>query len=360
MKNLSKDVEVGLEQDESIRIDGVSSTATKFGESFRGLFRWQQSFFKLVWKQAIIYYILYVSITLFYAYALNSAGQANFDAVASYLARYTSSLPVVLLLGFFTSTALNRWFNTMQNMPGTHRPISLFVTSLKDDAPDGPARVDRYIRYILLMWLLTFRIVCEPLRRRYPDLMTIQRAGFLRDHERLLLEKHKQQPGGKRTLPLVVYDWLNAILRDTCQKGYFLVTNDYGRNVDAVQALKKGGGNIIKFASKNIPVALIQAVTIAIYYYGMVSILGHQTAEKNYLTSVMSGYFPLPYALPFFFYYAWLKVGRIATDPFGDDDDDINMLTIFDGHINGAMRLRDTYGLKTATLFNEDSPSLLS
>ena len=74
----------------------------------------------------------------------------------------------------------------------------------------------------------------------------------------------------------------------------------------------------------------------------------------------MSGYFPLPYALPFFFYYAWLKVGRIATDPFGDDDDDINMLTIFDGHINGAMRLRDTYGLKTATLFNEDSPSLLS
>ena len=360
MKYLSKDVEVGLEQDESIRIDGVSSTATKFGESFRGLFRWQQSFFKLVWKQAIIYYILYVSITLFYAYALNSACQAKFDAVASYLARYTSSLPVVLLLGFFTSTALNRWFNTMQNMPGTHRPISLFVTSLKDDAPDGPARVDRYIRYILLMWLLTFRIVCEPLRRRYPDLMTIQRAGFLRDHERLLLEKHKQQPGGKRTLPLVVYDWLNAILRDTCQKNYFIVINDYGRNVDAVQALKKGGGNIIKFASKNIPVALIQAVTIAIYYYGMVSILGHQTAEKNYLTSVMSGYFPLPYALPFFFYYAWLKVGRIATDPFGDDDDDINMLTIFDSHINGAKRLRDTYGLKTALLFNEDSPSHLS
>jgi hypothetical protein len=252
--------------------------------------------FYQVWKQAIIYYLIYVSITLFYAFALDTGGQANFDAVASYLARYTSSLPVVLLLGFFTSTALNRWFNIMSSMPGTNRAITLFVVSLKDDTADGRARVDLYIRYVLLLWLLTFRIVCQPLRKRYPNLMAIQNAGFLSENERILLEMHKKQPGGtSKTCPLVVYDWLNALLRDTCQKGYFLVTNDFGRNIDAIQALKKGGGSIIKFATKNIPVALIQAVTIAIYCYGLVSILSHQIAEKHYLTSVMSGYFPLPY-----------------------------------------------------------------
>jgi hypothetical protein len=321
LKHPSKNVKVnlGIEMDESIQVDGVSATATKFGESFRGIFRWQQSFFKLViiflkvlveclqvsnvfldfyqvWKQAIIYYLIYVSITLFYAFALDTGGQANFDAVASYLARYTSSLPVVLLLGFFTSTALNRWFNIMSSMPGTNRAITLFVVSLKDDTADGRARVDLYIRYVLLLWLLTFRIVCQPLRKRYPNLMAIQNAGFLSENERILLEMHKKQPGGtSKTCPLVVYDWLNALLRDTCQKGYFLVTNDFGRNIDAIQALKKGGGSIIKFATKNIPVALIQAVTIAIYCYGLVSILSHQIAEKHYLTSVMSGYFPLPY-----------------------------------------------------------------
>jgi hypothetical protein len=62
--------------------------------------------------------------------------------------------------------------------------------------------------------------------------------------------------------------------------------------------------------------------------------------------------------LPFFFYYAWLKVGRIATDPFGSDEDDINMLNVLDGHINGARRLRNSYGAKIP--IPEDSPFLLS
>ena len=50
LKHPSKNVKVklGIEMDESIQVDGVSATATKFGESFRGIFRWQQSFFKLV------------------------------------------------------------------------------------------------------------------------------------------------------------------------------------------------------------------------------------------------------------------------------------------------------------------------
>lgn len=360
MKNPSQDPKFSIELDETVHTEGVAATATTFGESFRGIFQWERSFFKLVWKQAAIYYIIYVSVTLIYTFLLDSASRASFDAVASYFARYTSSLPVVLLLGFFTSTALNRWFSIMQSIPGTNRPIALYVVSLKDDVPDGHARVDRYARYVLLLWLLTFRIVCESLRRRYPSLAEIQKAGFLRDHERQLLEKHIEQPGGKKTVSLVVYDWLNALLRDTCQKGYFMVPNDFGRNIDAVQTLKKGGGNIIKFATKNIPVALIQAVTIAIYCYGLVSIMGHQVAEKHYLTSVMSGYFPLPYALPFFFYYAWLKVGRIATNPFGDDEDDINVLSIFNGHINGAMRLRSTYGLKVVSILREDSTFSLS
>jgi hypothetical protein len=49
-KHSNKDVNVniGIEAEESIHIEGVSATATKFGESFRGIFRWRQSFFKLV------------------------------------------------------------------------------------------------------------------------------------------------------------------------------------------------------------------------------------------------------------------------------------------------------------------------
>ena len=208
----------GIQHDQH---QGVSSTATKFGESLRGLLRWRKSFFKLVWKQALVYYLCYVSVTLIYTYGLTEPWhKENFEALARELGKYTNSLPVVLLLGFFTSSSLNRWFAINSSMPGTSRPITCFVVSLSPDAVDGPIRVDLYIRYVLLIWLLTFRSVSKALRRRYPNLMVIQQTGLLMDHERRLLEKHRDaSPSGKITSPLVVFDWLNVIIKDTARKG---------------------------------------------------------------------------------------------------------------------------------------------
>lgn len=200
---------------------GVSSTATKFGESLRGLFCWHKSFFKLVWKQALVYYFVYVSVTLVYTYGLTEPKQKeNFEALAREVGKYTNSLPVVLLLGFFTSAALNRWFVINSNMPGTSRPITAFIVSLSPDAADGSLRLDFFIRYVLLVWLLTFRSVSGALRKRYPNLMVIQKCGLLLEHERRILEKHRDSsPSGKTTLPLVAFDWLNIIIKDTAKKG---------------------------------------------------------------------------------------------------------------------------------------------
>ena len=61
---------------------------------------------------------------------------SDFEAIAQYCARYTSSMPVILLLGFFTSTAMTRWFMAQTNIPGTGRPISVFCISLKETAPE--------------------------------------------------------------------------------------------------------------------------------------------------------------------------------------------------------------------------------
>lgn len=327
----------------------VSTTASRFGESFLSMFRWKQSCFKLIWKQVVIYYIVYATVTLIYNYVLDISAQATFDSIANYFARFISALPVVMLLGFFTSTALSRWFTTIQNVPGTSKEITLFIETLKEDAPDGRLRIDTHIRYVLLFWLLNFRVVCEPLRRKYPNLLAIQtKLGLLLDHERCILEKHKELPGGKKTVPLVVFDWIRLLLRDTLRNERFANNQgDFMRNLDAMHALRKSGGNIIKFATQNIPNVLIQTVTIAIYFYGLVTILGHQLAEKDPMISFLNGYLPVPYALSFFFYYVWLKVGRIATDPFGADDEDINIVLVFKEHVSNANRLRKTYAQST-------------
>lgn len=217
----------GIQRDE-----GVSSTATEFGESCKSLFHWKNSFFQLIWKQALLYYLVYVAVTLIYNFVLTNRHQKeNFEALAREVGKYTTSLPVVLLLGFFTSSALNRWFLITNNMPGTSRPISAFIVSLQAETPDGTERVDRYARYVLLLWLLTFRNVSKSLRNKYPNLLAIQKSGFLIESERRVLEWHKiTNPSGRITLPLVVFDWLNILIKDTARKGYahaFFLSNSY-------------------------------------------------------------------------------------------------------------------------------------
>ena len=326
----------------------VSPTASQFGESFTSIFRWRKSCFKLIWKQVFIDTIVYLTVALIYNYLLDSNAQGIFDSVANYFANCITTLPVIMFI-FFVLTmciAAGRHFNTVKNIPCTSKVIGLFMDSLKEDAPDGRIRLNQYIRYVLLFWLLDLSIVCEPLRRKYPNLLAVQtKLGLLRKDERWILEKHKMTPGGKKTVPLVVFDWLRALLQDTSVNDRFVNgTSDFYRNLDAVQSLKKNGSNIIKSTLQNNPI-IVQTVTIFIHLYGAVTIFGYQCNEKDQITSFLNGYLHLPFALLFFFHYLWLKVDRIAIAPFGDDDDDMNIVGTYQENVANAIRVRSTYAV---------------
>lgn len=135
---------------------------------------------------------------------------------------------------------------------------------------------------------------------------------------------------------------------------YFCVPNDSARNLDQVQALKKGCCGILKFYTKNIPVSLIQAVTCAIHLNGLFSVFAHivQETGKNasFMSTLLTGYMPIQPAITYLFYYVWLKVGRIATDPFGEDEDDINVVALFESHVQEAEELREIYGVEFESL----------
>lgn len=354
--NTKSDPAVSEKLDDSTFSDGqmldrtIEPTASKFGTSCLSLFRWKRSFFKLVWKQVVVYYIVYVTLTLIYSYVFDDQLKASFDALAHYVSKYSVSIPVALLLGFFNSVAMGRWFSIVSSIPGTSKIITQFIVTLKDDLPYGKTIIDEYSRYVLLNWVLIFRIVCKPLRKRYPTMMSLQTSGFLSLKERIYLEDIEDRDG-RDTLPLIVSNWLVIFLKEVDRGNCFGRLTDCERHVDAVLALKKRGGNVIKFATNNIPIALVQSVTIAIYCLGFVSVMGHQFSEKNVYTRIISGYFPFLYAMPYFLYYAWLKVGRIAADPFGEDEDDIDIVTLFQKHVTDSIRQRDIYNKRFGHLF---------
>jgi len=218
------------------------------------VYRWKGSIYKLLWQPVLLYFGLYMLLTIIYDFGLGEAGRKEFEAVALYCSRYTSSIPVILLLGFFTSTAMQRWFTTQTSVPGTARAITVFTLSLKESTPDAEQLVMQYSRWLLVSWVLAFRMICTPLKNQYPDLISLQSAGLLLDHERVILEEEEIN-GGHATLSLTVLDWIFHLLKRVNRQGNYNATNDFARNVEVVLSFKKSCGNTIKFSSKNIPFA---------------------------------------------------------------------------------------------------------
>ncbi|CAH2104017.1 unnamed protein product [Euphydryas editha] len=97
-----------------------------------------------------------------------------------------------------------------------------------------------------------------------------------------------------------------------------------------------------------------QVVTLALYTYFVAALMGRQLvppasgSTSKYEPDV---YFPLFTALQFCFYVGWLKVAEVLINPFGEDDDDIELNWLIDRHIKAAYMIVDE--------MHEEHPELL-
>ncbi|KAF7381763.1 hypothetical protein HZH68_015636 [Vespula germanica] len=96
-------------------------------------------------------------------------------------------------------------------------------------------------------------------------------------------------------------------------------------------------------------------VTLSLYAYFFSALLGRQFIERTeggggkYEEPDM--YFPFFTALQFCFYVGWLKVAEVLINPFGEDDDDIELNWLIDRHIKAGYMIVDE--------MHEEHPELL-
>jgi len=202
--------------------------------------------------------------------------------------------------------------------------------------------VKEYSRWILLSWTLAYRLICKPLRKLYPDLTSLQNSYLIQPHELLVLEDYERK-GKEEQLPLVVLDWNLALLKRCNKQNHLNVPADLNRNVDALLAFKKSCGNTIKFADKNIPFALLQVVSITVYAMGVASLFVRQLEDGSKTTTIISMYLPFLNTFQYFLYFSWLQFGMAASNPFGEDEDDIDVKKLLQQHIDDALRLQTLY-----------------
>ncbi|XP_046635228.1 bestrophin-4-like [Daphnia pulicaria] len=325
-----------------------------FRETILILFRWKGSIYKTIWKQMLVYCVLFYSLTIVYKVGLDEEGKIAFRALAKYFSKQTGSLNLMIMLGFFTTTAMQRLFTMHTAMPGTAKLISFFLMSIKQDLPEGPVLVEQFARWAVLSWVLTYRIVSKPLRDLFPDMVSLQRAGLIRENERYLLDRVEPIAANTTPRPLLPIDWMLLLARDCATENRYPDKGNYVKLLDFILGFKKSCGNTIKFATKNLPHALIQAAIIFVYVYGLITLMSRNFdgAEKDVFLEGFVSYVPAMPSLQFFIFLIWLNFGRTAVNPFGSDDDDIDVQQLLKTHVQDSLRLASLYNKELDDIFD--------
>ena len=82
----------------------------------------------------------------------------------------------------------------------------------------------------------------------------------------------------------------------------------------------------------------IQVVHLAVYFYFAVALVGRQTIDGK-VEDEIDLYVPVFLVFEFLFYFGWLNVAANLYNPFGDDDDDFELIGLLKRHVKVCMNI---------------------
>ncbi|XP_050683741.1 bestrophin-4 isoform X2 [Leptidea sinapis] len=336
----------------TISYAGEVPNGSSFGCFWRILCKWRGSVYKLVWRELLAYLTLYYTINLLYRFAMTEQQQRMFEKFRQYFGAQSESIPMSFVLGFYVSLVVKRWWEQYKLLPWPDT-LALFISAGIPGADETGRLMRRNIvRYAILAYVITLQRVSLRVKRRFPTWQHVVDSGLMLESERKVFEKMDgKSPMSKYWMPLV---WATNIINRARKEG--LITSDHIVQTLLVELsdIRRRLGALIGYDTVCVPLVYTQVVTLALYTYFVAALMGRQLvppasgSTSKYEPDV---YFPLFTALQFCFYVGWLKVAEVLINPFGEDDDDIELNWLIDRHIKAAYMIVDE--------MHEEHPELL-
>merc|ERR1712013_924005 len=117
-------------------------------------------------------------------------------------------------------------------------------------------------------------------------------------------------------------------------------------------------GDVATYGHIPVPLVYTQVVTLAVYVYFAVSLIGEQWTMQEKVDL----YYPIFMTVRFLFIFGWLRVAETLYNPFGEDDEDFELNELLDRHFRVAMDLvndkEDPPQLRKDIYWNENHPHL--
>ena len=133
---------------------------------------------KLLWKDLLVYTVLYLVIGLVYRFALPEKYQLVLESLIKYCKNQNAGdSTFTFLLGFYVSLVVSRWWSQYCSLPWPDT-IATFLRAVKvKEGREEEARMTRrtIMRYCLLSFLLCVRRLSTKLRKQFPTMREVNR-----------------------------------------------------------------------------------------------------------------------------------------------------------------------------------------
>lgn len=159
--------------------------------------KWRGSVLKLLWKDLLVFVLIYYTLQGIYHYALNDFQQEIFQAVVKYAKVYHDNTPLSFLLGSFVGNVFELWWKQWNCIPWPTTLAINVTSSLHGFDEVGRAMRRTIMRYACLSATMIFRLVSPRVKQRFPKMSDLLDAGLVNEDELTLIQNMEIKFPGK-------------------------------------------------------------------------------------------------------------------------------------------------------------------
>ncbi|GMT24797.1 hypothetical protein PFISCL1PPCAC_16094, partial [Pristionchus fissidentatus] len=282
--------------------------------TFKLLLRWRGSVWKSVWFEVILWLLCYYIVMFIYRseWLLSPDQQRTFEKLQLHIRSRIDWIPLNFLLGFYVSMVVDRWRQIFNNL-GFIENIALSVSCLFRTKEDNDRNGRRAIvRWLCLSQVLVFRDISLKVRKRFPNMDSIVKSGFMEEHEKLMYDDVKCD-FNKYWMPL---NWAGAMCMKSRETGRLNGDNYLQGILQELKNFRTSLSLLCNYDWVPVPLAYPQLVVTAVRSYFILClvarqyIIGTEAVNKSTLDLI----FPFMTVLQFIFYIGWMKIGLAIVD----------------------------------------------
>ncbi|XP_006993541.1 bestrophin-4 [Peromyscus maniculatus bairdii] len=322
----------------------------RFGAFSGLLLRWRGSIYKLLYKEFLLFGALYAVLSVTYRLWLTQEQKQIYAQVARYCNRSADLIPLSFVLGFYVTLVVNRWWSQYTSIPLPDQLMCVISACVHGVDQSGRLLRRTLIRYANLASVLVLRSVSTRVLKRFPTMEHVVDAGFMSQEERRKFESLKSD-FNKYWVPCV---WFTNLAAQARRDGRIRDDIALGLILEELNKYRAKCSMLFHYDWISIPLVYTQVVTIAVYSFFALSLVGRQFVEPETgaaqpqeplepdkeVSSALGDldmFVPLTTLLQFFFYAGWLKVAEQLINPFGEDDDDFETNQLIDRNLQVSL-----------------------